>query len=121
MNPGLETVEEPHPETLPKKAVGQVSADEARTAGDENAHDFRKLPLPENAEETGLRRLPPYLPEPENTAATVPSKILRSRPSDQRWMYSRSSRTHSSKSFTWFRPWTCHKQVIPGLTCNFCV
>src|SRR5882757_10714322 len=43
MNLRLKAVEDTYLETLPNKAVGEVSADEPRTTGYENAHDFMKL------------------------------------------------------------------------------
>src|SRR6266702_6583086 len=61
-----------------------------------------------------------YFPEPAKTSCAVFSKIHKSNFKVQREMYSRSSFTHSSKSFTSFLPLTCHRQVIPGFTASFC-
>ena len=62
-----------------------------------------------------------YFPEPSKTAPAVFNKILKSSQSDQFWMYSRSSFTHSSKSFISFRPLTCQRHVMPGFTASFCL
>lgn len=57
-----------------------------------------------------------YTPVRRKTVAAVFARIYRSSQSDQLSMYSRSRATQSSKSAIRFRPITCHKQVIPGLT-----
>src|SRR5262249_53742725 len=55
-------------------------------------------------------------PVPSSTTGTVRNRIFKSSQNDQLSMYSRSRRTQSRKSVTLFRPLTCHKHVIPGLT-----
>ena len=49
------------------------------------------------------------------TAGTVFTRMLRSRKTDQRSRYRKSSRTRSSKSSS-ERPEICHSPVIPGRT-----
>src|ERR1700760_4550054 len=56
-------------------------------------------------------------PVPRQTAGTVRAKILMSSQSDHLSMYCRSSSIHSSNGIE-FRPFTCHRHVMPGLTLN---
>src|SRR5581483_11320451 len=61
-----------------------------------------------------------YLPVPLITAGIVKTKILKSSHNDQCRIYSKSSRSHSSKSRISLRPEICQRHVIPGLTASFC-
>src|SRR5207249_6557540 len=61
-----------------------------------------------------------YFPDPARTSTAVIAKIQRSNFGLQRRMYSKSSSTHWSNSFTSFLPFTCQRHVIPGLTESFC-
>ena len=58
---------------------------------------------------------PQNAPRRVNTAGTVFTRIDRSRNTDQRSRYRKSSRTRSSKSSS-ERPETCHSPVMPGVT-----
>src|SRR5262245_49037701 len=55
-----------------------------------------------------------YHPPPRITFTAVLARILQSNHNDQLLMYSQSSRTTSSKSFTAPLPLSCHNPVIPG-------
>src|SRR5581483_8335992 len=59
-------------------------------------------------------------PRPRSTVGIVFNRISRSNQKDQVRIYSRSSRTHSSKSRISLRPEICHRQVMPGFTASFC-
>ena len=67
---------------------------------------------PTDAAESELSSL---LHAPDRIAGMVRSRIMPSRPSDQRSMYSRSSCIHCSNERL-LRPETCQRQVNPGLT-----
>src|SRR5258706_3794221 len=92
---------------------------ETGAARDENPHP--KHPPNENIRLRVVRHTAKdYFPDPAKTSTAVFIKIQRSSFRLQLRMYSKSSSTHSSKSLTSFRPLTCQRHVIPGLTVSFC-
>src|SRR5258706_2595948 len=97
--------------------MDQVAADESGAARYESTHVNNSFARYSKNQKKGGTL---YLPEPATTTQAVRHKILRSKASDQRRIYSRSSATHWSKSDTWLRPLTCQRQGIPGVTAIFC-